>query len=74
MLWKTHLRISNWICQDLKLPHGATQVIKESVILPDKWKDYPHHHGKDKTIRKYIIEARKSFLNNAYRDMYYNLL
>jgi hypothetical protein len=73
MLWKTHLRICNWVCEDLGLPPGPSTIIKDSVIVPDKWKDYPHHHGKGGTIRKYVLEARKAFLNNEYQNTYYNL-
>jgi len=69
MLWKTHIRICNWICEDLGLPPGPSKIIKDSVIVPDKWKDYPHHHGKGRTIRKYVLEARKAFLTNDYQKL-----
>ncbi len=31
-------------------------------MIPDEWKDYPHHYGKDGLIRHNVIESRKCWL------------
>lgn len=64
MLWKTHIRIANEILRRLAIPKNSIQAsrLREGSIMPDKWRDYPHHHGKSDTIRKYILDARRFFL------------
>ncbi|MDH5694820.1 MAG: hypothetical protein OEZ47_17110 [Gammaproteobacteria bacterium] len=36
--------------------------MREGIIAPDKWKDFPHHHGKEKERKKHIMKARGFFL------------
>jgi len=64
MLWKTHIRIANEILRTLAIPRNSIQAsrLSEGSIMPDKWRDYPHHHGKSDTIRKHLLDARRFFL------------
>ena len=75
MLWKTHIRIANKILNKLGLPTLSSEAnqLREGSITPDKWKDYPHHHSKSKSIKKYVLEARKSFLLGDLSSAYFQL-
>ena len=63
MLWKTHIRISYKILSKLDIPSATYKAnqLREGSIAPDKWKDYPHHHGKSENIKTNILKARKFF-------------
>jgi len=41
--------------------------------MPDKWKDFPHHHGKATVTADYIQRARRFFLNDNLGDACYCL-
>lgn len=45
----------------------------EGVLAPDKWRDYPHHHGKSKIIRQSLLDARRLFLSNDIPNASYRL-
>lgn len=64
MLWKTHRRIAQRIAGGLKLSSREASQLEKGSVEPDRWKDYPHHHGKERQIRKNIIETRRLFLND----------
>ena len=38
--------------------------MREGIITPDKWKDFPHHHDKESDIEEHIMKARGFFLDN----------
>lgn len=75
MLWKTHIRITNEILYNLGMPKSSVEAtrLREGAVAPDKWGDYPHHYGKSGTIRKYIMEARRFFLNGDLSNAYFSL-
>ena len=75
MLWKTHIRIANEILHRLGIPKNSIQAsrLKEGSIIPDKWRDYPHHHGKSGTIQRYILDARRFFLAGDLANACFNL-
>ena len=75
MLWKTHIRIAYKILSKLGLPNSTSEAnqLREGSIAPDKWKDYPHHHGKSESIRTHILVARKFFLSNDLSKAYFHL-
>jgi len=54
MLWQTHIRIANEVLQRLGIPKSTIEAdrLKEGVLAPDKWGDYPHHYGKSHAIAK----------------------
>ena len=64
MLWSTHRRIAEKIAKELKLSFKETDNLQKGSITPDYWKDYPHHYGKERQIRKRIVEARRLFLED----------
>jgi len=75
MLWKTHIRISKEVLYRLRLPLSSEEAsrLKDGVVAPDKWGDYPHHYGKSAMIRKYLMESRRFYLQNDLPSAYYNL-
>jgi len=75
MLWETHIRITNEVLHKLGIPMSSeeTALLREGLVIPDKWKDYPHHYGKSSSIRKYIMEARRFFLNGDLPNAYFSL-
>jgi hypothetical protein len=75
MLWKTHIRIANEILTRLRLSKSSIEAdrLREGCIVPDKWKDYPHHEGKSEDIQYRILDARKYFLRNDLPEAYFNL-
>ena len=66
MLWKTHIRIANEVLSKLGIPKSSAEAnrLREGSVAPDKWKDYPHHHGKSGKIKEYVLEARRFFLSD----------
>ena len=42
--------------------------LKESVLAPDKWGDYPHHYGKSHAIAK-LWTSRFGYLNRQYKKL-----
>ena len=75
MLWKSHIRIAYKILSELGLPSSTYEAnqLREGSIAPDKWKDYPHHHGKSESIKINILKARKFFLSNDLSKAYFHL-
>lgn len=66
MLWKTHIRIVNEVLSELGIPKSGVEAnrLREGSVAPDKWKDYPHHHGKSGKIKEYVLKARRLFLSD----------
>ena len=64
MLWETHKRIAQGLAGELKLSSRETSQLEKGSIQLDYWKDYPHHYGKERQIRKNVIEAKDLFLNS----------
>lgn len=75
MLWKTHVRIADEVLYKLGLPRSGLEasMFREGSVAPDKWGDYPHHHGKSNNIRRYILEGRRFFLNGDLPNAYFRL-
>ena len=75
MLWKTHLRISFEVLRrlEISLTPEVSQKFKDGIIAPDKWKDFPHHHGKSEQIKQYLMKSRRYFLQDAYPNAFFNL-
>ena len=75
MLWKTHIRICKEVLNELRLNTSAIEAsrLRDGVVEPDKWEDWPHHFGKSDEIRKYLLESRRLFLHNNLPDAYYSL-
>lgn len=73
MLWSTHERIAGKIAEELKLNYKETDCLKKGSIRPDYWKDYPHHYGKERQIRKHIVEARRLFVNDQKLEAIFSL-
>jgi len=66
MLWRTHLRIANEVLKDLGIPKWSSEgeQLRNGILAPDKWGDYPHHYGKSDAIIKHVLEARRLFLKS----------
>jgi hypothetical protein len=64
MLWKTHIRITEEVLHRLGMSESSAEAVqlREGVLAPDKWGDYPHHYGKSRAIQKYLVEARQFLL------------
>lgn len=75
MLWQTHIRIANEVLRKLGMPKSSIEAsnLREGSIAPDKWKDYPHHHGKSGSIKKHLLDARRLFLNGDSAKAYFCL-
>jgi len=70
-----HIRIANEVLRKLGMPKSSVEAsnLREGSIAPDKWKDYPHHHGKSGSIKKHLLEARRLFLNGDSAKAYFCL-
>ena len=66
MLWRTHIRMANRVLSELGMPKSGFEAsqFREGVVTPDKWRDFPHHHGKSRSIERHIIKARGFVLND----------
>jgi len=73
MLLSTHKRIAKMIATELKMSPKEADYLEKGSIVPDYWKDYPHHRGKEHQIRKRICEARRLFLNNGKLESLFSL-
>ena len=47
--------------------------LKEGVLDPDKWGDYPHHYGKERQIQNNLLISRRCFLADDFPNAYYYL-
>jgi hypothetical protein len=75
MQWVTHIRICKKVLYELGVTPSSIEAskLREGVVEPDKWGDWPHHHGKSGDIERYIMSARRSFLQNDFSNAYYYL-
>jgi len=75
MLWKTHLRISFEVLRiiDVSLSNEVAQSFKNGVLTPDQWKDYPHHYGKSRKIKEYLMKSRGYFLQDDFPNAFFHL-
>lgn len=66
MLWSTHIRIAHEVLRNLGIPKNSQEAmsLREGIITPDNWRDFPHHHNKEKEIREHLLEARRLFLED----------
>ena len=57
----THINLANQIASKtgISLYSEEAANLRGGSIASDKWKDYPHHYGKDGSIRSQIIDSRK---------------
>jgi len=75
MLWETHIRISNEVLHRLGITLSSVEEdqLRKGVLIPDRWRDYPHHYGKSNAIKRYILEARSFFLTGDLLNAYFCL-
>ena len=74
MLMSTHLKIAELIGEELEISSKKLiSRLKKGSCEPDRWKDFPHHYGKDREIRRHIVEARNLFLHGAEDDAFFQL-
>lgn len=75
MLWRTHIRIANEVLYKLEISKSSPEAdsLREGIIAPDKWKDFPHHHSKEREIEKHIMNARKFFLHDNLENAFFHL-
>lgn len=75
MLWKTHLRISFEVLRILgvSLSDEVAQSFKNGILVPDQWKDYPHHHGKSGRTKEYLLKSRGYFLQDDFPNAFFHL-
>jgi len=75
MLWKTHIRISFEVLRrlEISLTPEASRRFKEGIVAPDKWKDFPHHHGKSEQIKQYLMTSRGYFLQDDFPNAFFHL-
>lgn len=63
MLKSTHIKIAQLIGSELKLPREAIFVLELGSVAPDEWEDFPHHVASELRTKRYIMEARRYFVN-----------
>jgi len=77
MRWATHIRISFEVLRRLGiyLSDEDYQSYKKGILAPDTWdeRDFPHHYGKSKRIREFLMASRGHFLQNDRRNAFYDL-
>lgn len=75
MLWKTHIRITRTVLERLQIQLTSEDFsrLKEGLLSPDKWQNYPHHYGKDDDIIMFLNLARANFLEDDFSNAYFNL-
>ncbi len=75
MFWKTHVRITFEVMRRLGIPLSSNEAshLREGVIVPDKWRDYPHHYGKSDVIRQNLLTSRMYFLKDDFLNAYFYL-
>jgi len=75
MLWRTHIRLANEILHRLGKSKFSDEAasLREGIIAPDKWEDFPHHHGKEDEIEKHILKARGFVLADDLRMACFHL-
>jgi hypothetical protein len=71
MKWKSHSEIARTIGKEIGLSTKENSDLVYGSILPDKWKDYPHHYGKESAISMRIERAREFFIKR--KNPYYEL-
>jgi len=56
--------LANEILYELGVSKSSVEAerFRKGSVAPDKWADYPHHYGKEGEIRRYLLEARRSYL------------
>jgi hypothetical protein len=63
----THIYIANQVANQFKNPpltNYEKQQLELGSVVPDVWRDYPHHYGKEAAIKKRVTLARKAWLCN----------
>jgi hypothetical protein len=75
MLWKTHTRITFEVMKQLGIPLSNLEAsrLREGVLSPDKWGDYPHHYKKESEIQTNLLTSRKYLLVDDFPNAYYYL-
>ena len=75
MLWKTHARITCDVMRRLGIPLSNLEEsrLKEGVLAPDKWGNYPHHYKKEQEIQSNLLLSRKYFLVDDFPNAYFYL-
>jgi hypothetical protein len=67
--------LANEILYELGISKSSFEAerFREGSVAPDKWADYPHHYGKEGKIRRYLLEARGSYLKGDMPSTLFNL-
>ncbi len=75
MLWRTHIRIVNEILRKLGFSLSSPEAnrLRDGVIIPDRWRDFPHHHGKSEPIKEHVVKARMLFLDGNLPEACFHL-
>jgi len=65
----------NRILTELGIPKSSVEAsrCREGGITPDKWRDFPHHHGKSGSIKKHVMKARGFVLNDEMVEACFHL-
>ena len=71
----THIHIANQIISETGIDPYSNEAkcLRQGSTVPDDWKDYPHHYGKDSLIRKRIADSRKAWLNGQKEESCFHL-
>jgi len=72
MLIETHRRIAREIAKTLNLVERDARLLETGSVAPDRWENYPHHSEKETSIARWILEARKRFIDGddeCYHDL-----
>lgn len=55
------------------MPPELFMCLKNGVIAPDKWEDFPHHYGKSEKIKENLLKSRVYFLRDDKSNAYFYL-
>jgi len=71
----THIRLANQIVSKtgISIYSEEAKYLRGGSIAPDQWKNYPHHYGKEGSIRNQIIKSRKCWLRGEKEDCCFRL-
>jgi hypothetical protein len=70
---RTHKRIAERLAAELNLDPRKASCLVNGLLAPDRWRDFPHHNGKQQQIRRRILEARRLYLEGNEAGALFNL-
>jgi hypothetical protein len=72
---KTHIKLADQVASKIGLNICSQEAayLRQGSVVPDDWRDFPHHYGKDSAIRSRIVKSRKALLEDRKDEACYHL-